>query len=326
MSHNNPIPSTLISDSSAVGRSLLTSANAAAARAAIGVAGTTLGHLWERPAPDSVALGSSFISSDDLTEQVSSGVVVSPATITSGWMQKIPSGIGAGRAGLIGGSNARAFADGINLSAYTIDTTTVACLFSWNGVQPISYGFSEIVTFGDRNNADRGIHIVLVTNGAATDLGIYSGGLLTVLVPGIAAGLHSLAVAPVTVGVGLVANWRFSFDGSAVADVPMTNPIYTPPTSSDCISFGARGDGVVYLNGQAIELAVWGVTTLSPANILALATLPATPTYEIPETASTGAAAIMVQPRRFDPRTSTTAMPGRGLSVPLTVSTTKVTL
>jgi hypothetical protein len=42
MSHNNPIPSTLISDSSAVGRSLLTAADAAAARAALSLSWTEI--------------------------------------------------------------------------------------------------------------------------------------------------------------------------------------------------------------------------------------------------------------------------------------------
>jgi hypothetical protein len=133
-------------------------------------------------------------------------------------------------------------------------------------------------------------------------------------------------VAPVTVGP--LQYFRFSYDGSVVADVPL--PVLSPyvaPNTSDAIALGSRGDGLVYLNGQAIELAVWG-SLLSSANILALATLPATPTYELPESASTGAAQILVSVSRYDPRTSATTMSARGVSKPLTVSSavTKVTL
>jgi hypothetical protein len=306
----------------------LAAADADAARTAIGVAGTTLGHLWERPAPGSVALGSSFISSDDLTEQVSSGVVVSPATITSGWMQRIPSGIGAGRASL-SGAPASVYADTLNLSAYTIDNATLAVLFTWDGTQPVAYGISEVATLGDRNNANRGIHVVYLTNGANTDLAIYCNGISTVLVASAnllanAAGLHALVVAPVT---ATGQKWRYSYDGSAVADVAM-GAAYVAPNSTDSIGLGARPDGVVWNNGTVIDMMVWG-STLSNADILALATLPATPTYELPESASTGAAPVRIQACRYDPQTSVTAMPGRGIGKILTVAsttTTKVTL
>ena len=85
---------------------------------------------------------------------------------------------------------------------------------------------------------------------------------------------------------------------------------------------------MVFNYGLAIELALWGSKLLSP-DILALATLPATPTYELPESASTGAAPIRIQACRYDPQTSLTAMPARGLPKLLTVdsaTTTKVTL
>lgn len=298
----------------------LAAADAAAARAAIGVASTTLGHLWERPAPASVALGSTFISSDDLSEQVSSGVVVSPATITSGWMQKIPSGVGAGRAGLVG----RAYVNSVDLSAYTIDNTTVACLFQWDGLVP-STTYSEIVTLGDNTNEAVGVHVLLQANGANTDLRAYVSNLGTTLLPSInllpgSAGLHALTIAPIN---DTVNKWRFSYDGSPVADIVMTGPYVTPGTNS--IGFGGRPDGNFPLSGKAIEMAVWSGPTLSNANILALATLPATPTYELPESASTGAAAIMLQARRFDPLTSAT-LPARGVATALTVVGTKATL
>jgi len=299
----------------------LAAANASAARTAIGVAGTTLGHLWERPAPASVALGSTFISSDDLTEQVSSGVAVSPATITSGWMQRIPSGIGAGRAGLVGS----AFVNSVDLSAYTINNTTIACLFEWDGLVPAST-YSEVLTLGDGTNEAVGVHVLLQANGVNTDLMAYTANLGTVLIPNVnaalnAVGLHSIVIAPIIDGVH---KWRFSYDGSVVADVAINGGAYVAP-GTNSIGFGRRPDANFPLSGKVVELAAWSAPTLSNANILALATLPATPTYELPESASTGAATIMLQARRFDPRTSAT-LPARGVATALTVVGTKATL
>lgn len=299
----------------------LAAANSAAARTAIGVAGTTLGHLWERPAPASVALGATFISSDDLTEQVSSGVVVSPATIASGWMQRIPSGIGAGRAGLVGS----AFVNSVDLSAYTINATTVACLFEWDGLVP-STTYSEIVTLGDGTNEAVGVHVLLQANAGNTDLMAYTANLGTVLIPNVnaalnAVGLHAIVIAPV---INSGHKWRFSYDGSVVAEVAINGGAYVAP-GTNSIAFGRRPDANFPLSGKVIEMAVWSAPTLSNANILALATLPATPTYELPESASTGAATIMLQARRFDPRTSAT-LPARGVATALTVVGTKATL
>ncbi len=279
----------------------------------------TLGHSWERPAPASVAAGTSFICIDDLTEQVSTGLAVSSGVAASGWAQRLPTGLGAGRAGLVG----RAYVDSIDLSAYAIGVTTLACLYQWDGITPGS--FIEVVSFGDRADEQRGIHVLLVANGANTDLVAWTGEAATVLLASVnlmsgAAGLHSVAIAPVN---GSGHKWRFSYDGSAVADVAMTAN-YVAPSASDSIGFGARADGAAPLTGKALDLAVWG-SLLSNADILALATLPATPTYEIPESASTGAAVIMIQARRFDPRIVQT-LPARGLATALTVLATKVTL
>ena len=289
----------------------------------------SIGHSWERPSPTTAGPGATFVDTDSLTELVSTGLVVAPGVAASGWMQRLPSGVGAGRAGLAGAVGRRAYAESLDLDAYVIGGVTVAVLFTWDGTQPSTYSLSEVVTFGDRNNDDRGIHILFVTNGANTDLKVFSnsGGATLVasanLLPG-AVGLHCLVVAPVDVAG--IHKWRFSYDGSVVADVTM-GAAYVAPSSSDSISLGARTDGLIYLNGSPIELAVWG-SLLSSADILALATLPGTPTYEIPESASTGAAAIRVQASRYDPITSVTTMRARGLSTALTVSTgtTKVTL
>jgi hypothetical protein len=316
-----------ITTTSADVSAVLAAADAAAARTALGVGGA-LAPIWQRPAPASVAAATSFINSADLTEQVSSGLAVSPGVAASGWMQRLPTGLGAGRASL-SGAPARVYADTLNLSAYTVDNVTLAVLFTWDGTQPVAYGISEVATLGDRDNEARGVHVVYITNGANTDLCIYCNSVYTVIVasanllPG-AAGLHALVVAPVT---ATGQKWRFSYDGSAVADVAM-GAAYVAPNSTDSIGFGARPDGVVWNNGTVIDMMVWG-STLSNANILALATLPATPTYELPESASTGAAPVRIQACRYDPQTSITAMPGRGIGKILTVAsttTTKVTL
>ena len=317
-----------VSFTSADVSAMLASANAAAARTALGVASVILGHRWERPAPASVPAGSLFIDTDDLSEQVSSGLAVSAGVAASGWMRRLPSGLGDGRAALAG--IPRAYVDWLDLSAYTIGAASLAVLWTWDGTQPSNYGFSEVVTFGDRDNVLRGIHVDYVTNGANTDLVVYSGGVeagkavllaSANLVAG-AVGLHALAIAPVNASGH---KWRFSLDGSAVADVAM-GTAYVPPYNIDSIGVGARPDGLIYLNGRFVELAVWN-SLLSNADLLALSTLPGTPTYELPESSSTGAAAIRVQACRYDPATAAT-LPAKGVAKQLTVasSTSKVTL
>ena len=318
----------------ATGAALVQAADAAAARAAIGGASAgTLANAWSRPSPTSVSAGTPFVNVADLTEQVSSGLAVSPGVAASGWMQRLPTGLGAGRAGfgqVSASFGARAYADSIDLDAYAVGFATMAVLWTWDGTQPQHpAAYAEIAMIGDRDNVLRGIHLVYLKNGVNTDLGIYCNGAATVLVASInlrggAVGLHALAVAPILDGVD---KWCFSYDGDAVVDVAMT-AAYAPPSSTDAISLGARADGVVFNYGLAIELALWGSKLLSP-DILALATLPATPTYELPESASTGAAPIRIQACRYDPQTSLTAMPARGLPKLLTVdsaTTTKVTL
>jgi hypothetical protein len=292
-----------------------------------GLGAGSIGHSWERPSPVTAGPGATFIDSDDLTEQVSTGLAASAGVAPSGWMRRLASGLGAGRAGI--GSSlmaARISASSLDLDAYTIGAVTVAALWTWDGTQPSSYGLSEIVTLGDANNEARGVHIVYATNGANTDLRAYSNGVATTLIasanllPG-AVGPHALAIAPLDSGGH---KWRFSYDGSAVADVAM-GASYVAPSSSDSLSFGARTDGIIHLNGLAVDLAIWG-SLLSSANLLALATL--TGTYELPESASTGLAAIRVQACRYDPVTSPTTLRARGLSAAMTVGTyaTKVTL
>ncbi|MDO9016532.1 MAG: hypothetical protein Q8S73_26655 [Deltaproteobacteria bacterium] len=300
----------------------VTSGVPAWATPAAGGAGS-LGHSWARPSPASVPAGTSFINLDDLTEQISTGLAVSAGAAASGWMARLPTGLGAGRVGITGPTGQpRIHVDAQPLNTYSLGAVTLAALWTWDGSQATSYGFSELVTFGDSNNAARGIHIVLVTNGANTDLGVATNNVTAVLVPSAnllagAVGLHSLVIAPLDSGGH---KWRFSYDGSAVSDVAM-GTTYVAPGTADSIGLGARPDGLVYLNGLAVELAVWP-SLLDSADILALATLPGTPTYELPESASTGAATIRVQACRYDPRASLTTMPARGISKPVTVAAT----
>lgn len=291
----------------------------------------SIGHRWERPSPTAAGPGAVFVDTDELTEQVSSGLAVSAGVAASGWMRRLASGLGAGRAGIAGsGGSPRPCisASSLDLDAYTIGAVTVAALWTWDGTQPSSYGLSEIVTLGDANNEARGVHIVYATNGANTDLRAYSNGVATTLIasanllPG-AVGPHALAIAPLDSGGH---KWRFSYDGSAVADVAM-GTTYVAPSSSDSIGFGARPDGLVYLNGNAVDLCIWG-SLLSSANLLALATLPVPATYELPVSASTGLPTIRIEASRYDPVTSPTTLRARGLSAAMAVGTyaTKVTL
>lgn len=289
--------------------------------------GGRMGRSWERPSPTAVGAGSVFVDSDDPSEQLSSGIAASPGVVASGWMRRLPTGLGPGRAALAG-TPPRVYAEALPLSAYTIGAVTLAALWTWDGTQPSTFGFSEIATLGDRDNGLRGIHLIYVTHGGNTDLAVMTNGVSSVLLTSVnllpgAIGLHALAVAPVD---ATGHRWRFSYDGRAVAEVLM-GTTYVAPSSTDALGLGARPDGVVYLNGRAIELAVWG-SLLSDAAILALATLPATPTYELPESASTGAAALRIQACRYDPIATLTTMPARGVDKAVTVAsgTTKVAL
>jgi len=221
------------------------------------------------------------------------------------------------------------YAETLPLSGYTIGNVTLAAMWTWDGT--VTGGFGEFATLGQRDDATRGIHLVYVTNGSNTDLVAYTNGTAAVLLTSVnllggAVGPHSLAIAPVDAVDASGHKWRFSYDGSTVADKVM-GTTYVAPSATDALGLGARPDGVLYLNGRAIELAVWG-SLLSNANILALATLPATPTYELPESASTGAAAIRVQACRYDPIMSATTMPARGVGKAITIASgvTKVTL
>jgi len=307
---------------------LLAATTQAGMRTAVGVAATTLGASWERPDPATIGAGATFIDSNDLSEQVSSGLAASPGVAASGWMRRLPTGLGAGRAGFAG-TVPRVFALSLPLSEYTIGNVTLAAMWTWDGTQPAAlYAFSEIVTLGDHDNAARGIHLIYVRNGGDTDLAVMSGGVSTVLLAsvnniGVPAGPHSIAIAPVDSSGH---KWRFSYDGSTVDDKVMTAP-FVPPSATDSVGLGSRPDAVVYLNGRGVELAVWG-SLLSDAAILALATLPGTPAYELPESASTGAAAIRIQACRYDPIMSATLMPARGVTKGITIASgvTKVTL
>jgi hypothetical protein len=72
MSHNNPIPSTLISDSTAAGRSVLTAADAAAQRTALGLADVST----------PVAVAQTAVVGDTITLDLTSGAL--GVTLTNG--------------------------------------------------------------------------------------------------------------------------------------------------------------------------------------------------------------------------------------------------
>jgi hypothetical protein len=295
-------------------------------KSALGIGGVTLGHSWERPAPNSVPAGAGFINTDDLTEQVSTGITAADGVAVSGWLQRLAGGFSAGRAGVTMGNSAKITALNVNVSGYTVNACTIAILFYWNGSVISGYNLDEIGSVGDSDNEARGTHLVYQKNGGNTDLLVYSG-VATTLIASVnllsnAVGYHALCVAPVNVAG--TDKWRFSYDGSAVTDINMTAS-FVAPNSTDAVAAWSRGDGLIWLNGKGIDFMVWN-STLSNANILALATLPGTFTGGLPETASTGAATLRIQANRYD--SSASAIPTRGIGKAATVAgvVTKVVL
>jgi hypothetical protein len=66
---------------------------------------------------------------------------------------------------------------------------------------------------------------------------------------------------------------------------------YVTPASTDSFGFGSRSNGTNSFSGQVIDLMVWN-STVSSANMALLTTLPATPTYALPESVLMGVATI----------------------------------
>lgn len=275
-----------------------------------GGSATTLGHSWERPDPVIAGVGAVFINTDDGSEYVSSGTAATNGVPLSGWMRRLPSGVGPTRAGLLNSNNPTIMAaittDKIVLAPYTTNNCTFAMHYYWNGnTAAVPYYIDTILNYGQNNNFADGaaafyyqaggtgpIYIDLYTNGASTFLGAPT----PLVIPAVA-GYNTLVFAPVSYGGNHY--WRWSYNGSAVVDTPMTNP-YVAPSAYNYFQAWGRGDNAVFFGGKGIDLAAWN-TLLSSPNMAILSNPPAG-TYGLLETASTGAATIRIEANRFDPR------------------------
>ena len=269
----------------------------------------TIDRSWSRPAPESVASGTRFLSQDDFSVQISTGVAASAGVAASGWVQDLPTRLGSDRCGITPGAM---HASSLNLSGYTIGAMTMAVLFKPAGTLA-GGALCLLGCLGDSTSGTRGCTLFCKENGGNIDIVAYggSGGVATVIVASAftaaSTALHAVAVAAVD---ATGHKWRVSVDGSAVADVAM-GANYVAPTTTDSFGFGSRAAGTNPLLGQVIDLMVWN-STVSSANMALLTTLPGTPTYALPESASTGAATIRCQASRFDP-SFPTVLPVRGL-------------
>ncbi len=324
-----------VTETSADVSAVLAAANNAAARAALGfpalstalyvlrmnAAGTamefaaaagdtmTTDHSWLRPDPITAGSGSRFLAVDDLSVQISTGVAASAGVDASGWVQDLPTRLGSDRCGITPGAM---HASSLDLSGYTIGAMTMVVLFKPSGT--MSGGALYCLgALGNSTVGSRGCILFCKENGGNIDIVAYggSGSVATTIVSSAftaaSTALHAVAVAAVD---ATGHKWRVSVDGSAVADVAM-GANYVTPTSTDSFGFGSRSSGTNTFSGQVIDLMVWN-STVSSANMALLTTLPGTPTYALPESASTGAATIRCQASRFDP-SFPLALPARGL-------------
>ena len=267
----------------------------------------TSDHSWNRPSPTAVALGARFLSIDDLTVQVSTGVAATANVDASGWVQDLPTGLAADRCGLTPGTIS---AQSLDLHDYALGSLTMAVLFKPSGT--LSGGAVGCIgALGDTTTGTRGLALFLKESSGTIDIVAYTGvvpsatTLVTNAFSAASTSLHAVAVAAVAGNI-----WRVSVDGGAVADVVMATA-YATPTTTDSIGFGSRFSSTNPFLGQVIDMMVWQ-SLVSSANMALLTTLPATPTYALPESASTGAATIRIQANRWDPGFPTT-LRARGL-------------
>jgi len=272
----------------------------------------TSDHSWNRPSPTAVALGARFLSIDDLTVQVSTGVAATANVDASGWVQDLPTGLAADRCGLTPGTIS---AQSLDLHDYALGSLTMAVLFKPSGT--LSGGAVGCIgALGDTTSGTRGLALFLKERtdailGSVIDIVAYTGALpsvTTIVTNAFSAAstsLHAVAVAAVAGNI-----WRVSVDGGAVADVVMATA-YATPTTTDSVGFGSRFNSTNPFLGQVIDMMVWQ-SLVSSADMPLLTTLPATPTYALPESASTGAATIRIQANRWDPCFPTT-LRARGL-------------
>ena len=262
-----------------------------------------IGHSYDRLDPVTVGSGARFFDEDSLVAYTSTGVA------TPGWVVELGGAFGPDKAGILC-TSVGAYLSGINGAAYTAGNITIAILFYLDSTIA---GDKAIGAFGARSAA-HGVEILLGTSGGNTLLKSYQNGTFTTIktfAGALATGLHCVCVSVIA-----GSKWRFSFDGEAVADVSL-GAAYATPTSAT-LAFGTSASPDVPLPGKAIAMGVWN-SQLSDANIVALATLPGTPTYRLPITASTGIPAIWVEANRYD-ETLPAQLRARG-TTPLVVQT-----
>lgn len=267
----------------------------------------TTDHSWNRPAPTAVDAGARFLSQDDLTVQISTGVAAVANTDGSGWVQDLTSGLAADRCALTPGTIS---AQSLDLSDYSLGNLTMVALFKPSGA--LSGGAVGCIgALGDTTSGTRGLAFFLKENGGNIDIIAFTGvgpSLTTVVSNAFSAAntsLHAVAIAAVAGNI-----WRVSVDGGAVADVAMATA-YAAPSTTDSVGFGSRYNGLNPFLGQVLDMMVWK-SLVSSADMALLTTLPATPTYALPESPATGAATIRVQANRWDPAFPTT-LRARGL-------------
>ena len=264
------------------------------------------GHSYERLAPATAGGGARFLDVDSLQLYTSSG------DDAVRWGVELPGGLGPDAAGLTHGGGTL-YAAAQSLTAYTRNNTTIAVLFDWIGPSVAQY--NNIATLGDRTTGS--IEILIEKVGANDRLVVYNHGAVTPITTlrtftgGLAAGIHRVTVAPITGDL-----YRWSFDGSAIADTAMASAWNALP-SSGYVGLGTSAAIDTPPPARSIDLIVWP-SLLSSPDLVALATAPGTETYRLAEDASTGVGAIRVEANRYDP-TFPLVLPARGLTVPMAV-------
>jgi len=254
-----------------------------------------------------VDAGARFFSIDDLTVQMSTGVAAAATVDGSGWVQDLPSGLAADRCGLTPGTIS---AQSLDLSGYALGSLTMAVLFKPSGT--LSGGAVGCIgALGDTTSGTRGLALFLKERSSVIDIIAFTGigpSVTTIVTNAFSAAntaLHAVAVAAVAGNL-----WRVSVDGTAVADVAMATA-YAAPSTTDSVGFGSRYNATNPFLGQVIDMMVWN-SLVSSADMALLTTLPATPTYALPESPATGAATIRIQANRWDSAFPTT-LRARGL-------------
>lgn len=261
-----------------------------------------IGHSWERLDPVTAGAGAEFLDSDTLVRYLSSGQA------TPGWAVQFGDYLGPDMTGILTTSGG-AYQTAINGAGYTLGNITVAILFYLDATIT---GDKAIGAFGARAAA-HGVEILLGMSGGNTLLRSYQNGTFTTMktfAGALATGWHAVCVSVIA-----GSKWRFSFDGEAVADVSLGVAYATPTTAT--LGFGISSSPDVPLSGKVCDMGVWN-SQLSDANIVALATLPGTPTYRLPITAAIGLPAIRVEANRYNPE-QPLLMNARGLVTPMIV-------